>query len=92
MNWASLLMGLVGPMAVRVLISLGLSVITYTGATLVLNNASNAAKAAFGGMAPDVLQLLALAGLFQAMSIVIGAIAGGIALMTFKRIGFASGT
>jgi hypothetical protein len=93
MNLAALLAALAWPMVSRVLLAMGLGVVTYTGASLALTTASNAAKAAWSGMTADVLQLLALAGIFQSMSIIVGGIAGGLAFLTFKKIGFtASGT
>ncbi|HXC40743.1 MAG TPA: DUF2523 family protein [Burkholderiales bacterium] len=91
-TFAALLMGLAWPMVARVLVSLGLGVITYTGASALLSAAVSAAKASFSGMTPDVLQLLALAGFFQSCAIMVGALAGGLALMTFKRLGLISGT
>lgn len=92
MNFAALLAGLAWPMVSRVLVAMGLGVVTYTGASLALTTATGAAKAAWSGMTADVLQLLAMAGIFQSMSIIVGGIAGGLAFMTFKKIGFTSGT
>lgn len=87
MNLATLLAAMAWPMVSRVLAAMGLGVVTYTGASLALTTAANASKAAFSGMASDVLQLLAMAGVFQSMSIIVGGMAGGLAFMSFKRIG-----
>lgn len=73
------------PLVSRVLGSLGVGTVTYAGADTALTSALGAAKAAFTGMTSDILQILAMAGFFDAMSIMSGGIVSGLAWMVMKR-------
>lgn len=73
------------PIVSRVLSSLGVGSVTYVGADAALGSALSAAKTAFVGMTGDILQLLAMAGFFDAMSIMSGGIVSGLAWMVLKR-------
>lgn len=73
------------PIVSRVLGSLGVGYVTYEGADTAVQTALGAAKAAFTGIGPDLLQLLAMAGIFDALSITSGGIVSGLAWMVMKR-------
>lgn len=73
------------PIVSRVFASIGLGTITFVGASAALNTALSAAKAAFGGISSDILQLLAMAGFFQAMSIMAGGLIAGLGWIVMKR-------
>ncbi|WP_270174964.1 DUF2523 domain-containing protein [Diaphorobacter sp. ED-3] len=73
------------PLVSRVLVALGFGYTTYEGADTALRGALNGAKAAMTGMLPEVLQLLAMAGFFDAMAITSGGIVSGLAWMVMKR-------
>ncbi len=73
------------PLVSRVLVALGFGTVTYTGADTALQSALGAAKAAVGGIAVDVAQLLALAGFFDFMAITSGGIVSGLAWIVLKR-------
>ncbi len=92
MNLAALLSALAWPLVSRVLLSMGLGVISYTGASAALSQLVNAAKATWSGGSADLLAILTIAGVFQAMAIIVGGITAGLALLVFKRIGLVSGT
>lgn len=73
------------PLVSRVLASLGLGTITYTGATTALDGALNSSMAATSALAGPVAAILAMTGFFDAMSILSGGITSGIAWMVMKR-------
>ena len=73
------------PIVSRVLASLGAGTVTYVGADTALGSALGAAKNAFVGLSGDILQMLAIAGFFDAMSIMSGGIVSGLAWMVMKR-------
>ncbi|GAA6121510.1 DUF2523 domain-containing protein [Acidovorax sp. FG27] len=73
------------PLVSRVMVALGFGYTTYEGADTALSGAMNAAKAAFTGFGGEVLQLLAMAGFFEAMAITSGGIVSGLAWMVMKK-------
>jgi len=74
MPFAALLMSLVQPIIARVMIALGLSLVTYAGMDLMINQVIGSAQSAWGGLPAGILQLAGLAGIGQALSIISGAI------------------
>lgn len=88
MNWATFVMALVGPIARRVLLSLGLGVITYTGVDLAVTGVLSQAKAAWSsGLGGSAAQLVAMAGANTALGIIAGGIVGRVSMIAFKRFG-----
>jgi len=73
------------PLVSRVLAALGLGTVTYAGADTALEAALSAAKAGFAGMTADILSILAIAGFFDAMSIMSGGLVSCLAWMVLKR-------
>jgi Protein of unknown function (DUF2523) len=74
MTWVSMLMGLAGPMVLRVLTVLGLGTVTFTGVVTSLQSLIDLAVTNYGGMSADILALAGLAGIPQALGIVAGAL------------------
>jgi Protein of unknown function (DUF2523) len=74
MNFATLLMGLIGPMALRVLTILGIGTVTFTGVSASLQSLIDMAVTNYAGMSADVLALCGLAGIPQAIGIICGAL------------------
>ena len=88
MNWATFIMGLVSPIARRVLTSLGLGVITYTGVDTAVGAILAQAKSAWaGGMVGDAAQLVAMSGANTALGIIAGGITARVTMMALKRFG-----
>jgi len=73
------------PLVSRALVALGFGYTTYEGADTALGMALSAAKAAMAGLGGEVLQLLAMAGFFEAMAISSGGLVSGLAWMVMKR-------
>jgi hypothetical protein len=85
-----MLINLVGSLVGRVLIALGISVVTYTGMSSTLDWLKGNAITAIGGLPGDVVQLLGMMKVGTAISIVTSAIAArmiinGIGGDTFKK-------
>lgn len=73
------------PLVSRVMASIGLGTVTYTGANTALDAALGHVRNAFVGFSADILQLLAMAGFFDAMSIMAGGLTSGLAWLTLKH-------
>lgn len=85
-----MLINLVGTLVGRVLIALGISVITYTGISTTLDFLKAQAIGAFAGLPPDVFGMLGVLRVGQCISIVTSAIAAkmvidGVTSDTFKK-------
>lgn len=80
------LMGLVGPLVARVLLTLGVGIVTITGLTAVLGLVSSTIQSSFNSLPGDVVQLLFLSGLPQGMAIVLSALAARITMMQLSKI------
>lgn len=74
MGFAQLLMAMVSPLIARIMVTLGLSMVTFVGMDLVMDQVIATAQNAWGGLPAGILQLAGLAGVGQALSIIFGAI------------------
>lgn len=84
---SALLMGLAGPIAKQVLLSLGFSVVTYVGVDSTVEFLLGQARTVWaGGMAGDVGQYVALSGVNTGLSMLAGAISGRVALFATKSL------
>jgi cell division protein FtsX len=86
-----MLINLVGTLVGRVLIALGISVVTYTGVSFTLDALTAQAISAFAGLPPEVFGLLGVLKVGQCISIVTSAIAAklvidGLTGDTFKKL------
>lgn len=73
MNLGTWLLGLVGPLALRVLTTLGLGTVTFTGVTLAMQGLIDSATSNWASVAADVLALASIAGIPQALGLIAGA-------------------
>lgn len=73
------------PLVSRVLAALGLGTLTFTGMSAGVTAFLDQAKGMFAGMAGEVLQIIAMSGFFDAMSITSGGLISGMAFMAMKR-------
>ncbi len=73
------------PLVTRLMAALGVGYVTYEGADTAVTTVLNAAKGAFIGIGSEVVNLLAMAGFFEAMAITSGGIVSGLAWMTLKH-------
>lgn len=75
-----MLINLVGTLVGRVLVALGISVITYTGIAITLDALKAQAISAFSSLPPEVFGLLGILRVGQCISIVTSAIAAKLVL------------
>lgn len=83
---SSALTALAGPLAKKVLSALGIGFLTFAGVDAAVNGALSAAKSNFAGTATDIASILAISGMFTAMSIIAGGITAGLTMMVFSRL------
>jgi hypothetical protein len=72
MTWASFLLGLAGPIALRVMMTLGFSIITFGSVAAALQALIDIAVNNWAGVPANVLMLASLAGIPQAIGIICG--------------------
>lgn len=77
---ATLLMSLVGPMVIKGLIALSFTAITFAGVTELTSQLIAMAVASWASMPAAVLQLVALAGIPEALGMVFGALSARVAM------------
>lgn len=80
------------PIVSRVLASLGIGTVTYTGAKTALETALGSAKTAIGAVGSEVLQIMAMSGFFDAMSITSGGLVSGLTWLVLKKFALQTGT
>jgi len=83
----AMFLALAAPLVKRVLIALGIGVITYTASTTVLSLVSSSLQNSFGSMPAVVLQMASLYGLPDFVGIILGAYSTSLTLSTVKRFG-----
>jgi len=79
------LVGLAGPIARQILISLGIGTVTFLGLNTAVTAALGAAKTALSGLPADAVQILALGGVFTALSVLAGGVTAGVSMIALKR-------
>ncbi len=75
-----------GPLAVRVLTSLGLGFISFSALNLVVEGAINYAQTQYSGLPSAVANLAGLAGLGECLGIISGAIVFRISLQAQRKV------
>ncbi len=78
------------PIITRILVAAGVGTITYLGINTAISALFDSSKNMMGSIAPDVLFILARAGIFEAMAITSGGLISGIALMNFNKFALRS--
>jgi hypothetical protein len=74
------------PIAKRILAGLGFSVVTFVGVQAAVDGMLTAARSAWAGsLSADVANLIAMAGLNVALSIMAGALVGRVSMLALKR-------
>ena len=74
-----------GPVARQALVSLGIGTLTFVGLQAAVTSALSAAKSSIGGIQVDIAQVVAMAGIFTALSVLAGGITAGVSLVVLKR-------
>lgn len=77
----------IGPMVKRALVAIGLGVITYSGLDVAFGAARDMVVSNYGAMAATTAGLVSLAGVGQAIGIILGALAARVGLVALSHIG-----
>lgn len=86
MGWGTWVLALVGPAARQIMISLGVSLVSYLGVSVAVNSMLSQAKAAYAAsQSADVANMVAMSGVNTALSIIAGAIIGRLSMLAIKR-------
>lgn len=88
MNLITLLIGLVKPMLMEILTSLGMAVVTYTGSSVAIDFALSKIQQNLSGMPSAVAAVLGIAGLHEGLGIICSALAFSLSMGTFKKLEF----
>lgn len=83
---AGFLVTLAGPLARKVLTSLGFGLVSYAAVSTALTAAFNSAKSALNGMSMDVMNLVSLSGVLTGISIIAGAMIARVSLNAIKKL------
>lgn len=75
------------PLVKKVLVAIGIGVISYTGIQFAFNQARDLVVSNYGMMASETAQLVNLAGVGQAIGIILGALAARVALIALSHFG-----
>lgn len=86
------LVGLAWPAISRILGALGIGTVTFLGMDALLDSAISQAQQSLGGLAPDIVALLSMAGFITALSIMSGAMVTSLALIAMRRFTLRTGT
>ncbi|OYY94267.1 MAG: hypothetical protein B7Y41_08085 [Hydrogenophilales bacterium 28-61-23] len=92
MNLAAWIASLVPSLVGRVLAALGMGLITIGGLTVISTQLLAYITSSIGGMPADILGLLGLAGLGDALNIVVGAITARLSLYALTQSSKVIGT
>lgn len=85
MGFGHFLLQMVRPLVARVLVALGLSVVSFVGMDVLMSQLVQAAQNAWGGLPLGVLQLAGLAGIGEALSIIMGAVLTRVMIWQLSR-------
>lgn len=84
--WATFLLGITSPIVTRVLTTLGIGIVSFTGLSAVLTLVSNTIQADFNSLPADVVAIVFLSGLPQGMAIILSALSARIGMMQLSKI------
>lgn len=85
MNIAAWLLSIAGPIVTRVLIQLGVGVVSYAAVIAAVNTLISRARGNYDNLPSDILQVFAIAGFNDAFGIVVAAIMARLSIQVWKR-------
>lgn len=87
MNPAVWALALVAPLVKRILIALGVGLISYGGLALLATHVRDQVLGNLSGLTGEAYQVVAMSGAFEAVGIMLGGLAARAALMAVERFG-----
>ncbi len=85
-GFAGLLQGIAGPVVKKALSALGIGVVSYAAINAALSAVTSAVQSSYGSMTGDVAGILGLAGIGQAIGILLGAMAARISYAQLSKL------
>jgi len=85
-GFGTFLAAVAGPIAKKVLVSLGFGIASYAAVSAGLGMVLASAKGAWGGLGGDALALIQMAGVSVAASIYAGALTARVSLQVLKKL------
>lgn len=85
-GFAGLLQGIAGPVVKKALSALGIGVVSYAAINAALSAVTAAVQSSYGSMTGDVAGILGLAGIGQAIGILLGAMAARISYAQLSKL------
>lgn len=85
MNIAAWLLSIAGPIVTRVLVQLGIGIVSYAAISAAVSSLLNTAKSYYLGLPADVLSILSMSGAGDALGIIAAAILARLSLNVTKR-------
>lgn len=87
LNIAVWLFAIIVPLVKKVLVALGIGVVTYGALTVLFSQVQSAVISAYGAMGSTTLQILALGGVTQAIGIILSAMSVRVAMIAIGHFG-----
>lgn len=85
------LLAAVGPLAKRVLLALGVGIVSYAAVSTLANTLIQSVQTAWGGVSGSILQVASMAGIPESLSIMSGAILARVSLVAVSKLGRVAG-
>ncbi|MFM5655606.1 DUF2523 domain-containing protein [Aeromonas veronii] len=85
MNIAAWLLSIAGPIVTRVLIQLGIGVVSYAAVITAVNSLISSARGNYNNIPTDIASVFAIAGFNDAFGIIVAAIAARLSVQVWKR-------
>lgn len=87
MGFSSVMVSLAGPVVKRALSALGIGVVSFAAVQVAFNQVRDFMIGAYGQISGDMIWLVELAGVNQAIGIVLGAMAAKVGLQALSKLG-----
>jgi hypothetical protein len=85
MTWAAWILALVAPIAKKVMVALGIGILTVTGFDMAIGHITTLINQSIGGTTADILGIASMMGIPESIGIMLGGISSGATLMAVKR-------
>lgn len=85
-GFAGVLQSVAGPIAKRVLSSLGIGLVSYAAINAALEGVKGAVISSYGAISGDIAAILGLAGFGQAIGIVLGAMVARLSYVQLSKL------
>lgn len=85
MTWVAWILALVMPIAKKVMVGLGVGILTVTGFDLAIGQLTNMINQSIGGTTADILGIATMMGIPESIGIMLGGVSSAATIMAVKR-------